>query len=145
MNRILIASDHAGYQTKEAIKKKFSNYEWSDLGCNSVDSVDYPDYAKKLCVHLLEDKEQKFLFGILICGTGIGMSITANRFAGIRAALCCDRFTSKMSRAHNDANVLVLGANVLKEEEIYHIISIFAETSFDGGRHERRIQKMDME
>lgn len=134
-----IASDHAGFGLKEEIKEYLKNFgEVKDLGCYSTDRVDYPDYANKLCQQLKDEPAAK---GVLICGTGIGISMAANRHAHIRAALCHDAFTAEMSRAHNDANVLCMGARVLGIGTAESVVKAFCETSFEGGRHAERICK----
>jgi len=136
--KILIASDHGGFELKEKIKAKLKKYDVEDLG-GTEEPCDYPDYAKKLCKKIKKDE-----LGILICGTGIGMSIAANRFKGIRAALCYDEYSAKMSREHNDANVLVLGGRTLSFEKAEKIVDIWLNTKFSGEeRHERRIRKID--
>ncbi len=138
---IFLASDHAGYTTKDLVSKYLTKKEqkFADLGTNSTDSVDYVDYAKKL-VQKMYKKEGSI--GILICGSGIGMSIAANRFKGIRAALCRGKRDALMARKHNNANVLVLGSRTCMCK-IKKIIDIFLATEFDGGRHQRRIEKLD--
>ena len=138
--KIAIASDHAGYQLKEAIKKALESLhvEYEDLGPQGTDSVDYPDYAR-----MVAEAVQAGARGILCCGTGIGMSIAANKFQGVRAALCQDEFTARMSREHNDANVLILGGRVLKDYGVVPgIVKVWLETSFEGGRHQRRLDKI---
>lgn len=139
--RIAIGSDHAGFKLKEAIKayldrKKIS---YKDLGTEDETSVDYPDYGKKVALGVAK---KKFDRGILICGTGIGMSMVVNKFPGIRGALVHDMFTAKMSRAHNDANVLVMGSRVLTKEQALKITDVWIKTEFEGGRHSRRIGKI---
>lgn len=136
---IAIACDHGGYDLKEAIKAKFSAYQWLDLGTDSSESVDYPDFAQKLCDSINDGKAKR---GILICGTGIGISIAANRYKHIRAALCTDVTTARLTRAHNDANVLALGARITGIECAFDIAEIFLNTEFEGGRHARRIEKL---
>lgn len=134
--KIYIASDHVGFELKEEIKKHLADrMEVIDLGTNSAESVDYPDFAEKL-VKNFEDR------GILICGTGIGMSIAANKFPGVRAALCHGEFTAEMSRKHNDTNVLVLGAQVVDTETALKIVKIWLSAEFEGGRHQRRLDKL---
>lgn len=138
--KIAIASDHAGYPLKEEIKKVLDSLsvEYDDLGPADTDSVDYPDYARKVA-----EAVQKGCRGILCCGTGIGMSIAANKFTGVRAALCSDEFTARMSREHNDANVLALGARVMKDHrEVAGIVKVWLDTKFEGGRHQRRLDKI---
>ncbi len=138
---IAIASDHAGFDLKQYIIQhlKSSNQAFIDLGCNSIDAVDYPDYAYKL-VEVLESKKAEK--GILICGTGIGMSIAANRFTYIRAALCTDPIMAKFSREHNDANVLVLGARIIDNKTALECFKAFMSTDFKGQQHQIRIDKL---
>jgi len=142
MIKIGIASDHGGYDLKQQIIGEFtSTFEIIDFGCeNSKDSVDYPDYISKVC-HAVSNEEIEW--GIAICGTGIGASIVANRFEKIRAALCHNQFTGQMARAHNDSNMLVLGARVLGPGLVFSIIHTFANTAFEGGRHESRLNKIN--
>lgn len=139
--KIAIASDHAGYFVKEQIKKHYGDqYEWLDLGTDSEASVDYPDFGHKLA-HAVEQNE--VAKGIIICGTGIGISIAANRHKGVRAALCTNATMAKLTRLHNDANVLALGARITGFEVILDCIDAFMHTEFEGGRHERRVNKLD--
>ena len=142
--KILIASDHAGFELKKYLKKylESKNYKVFDCGTNNgKDSVDYPDYANQLC-GLIKLKKAKQ--GILICGTGIGMSITANKVNGIRAGLCHDAYTSEMARAHNNSNVLCFGARTTGEGTIESIIDAWDSTSFEGGRHLNRVKKINL-
>lgn len=134
-----IASDHGGFALKEAIKKNFSEISFIDLGTDSEESVDYPDYGYALAEKIQQRELQR---GIIICGTGIGISIAANRCPGVRAALCHNAFTAEMARRHNDANVLALGGRVLDTQTAIELTKIFLETPFDGGRHERRVTKL---
>ncbi|MBQ2915960.1 MAG: ribose 5-phosphate isomerase B [Clostridia bacterium] len=136
--KIVIASDHAGYDLKEKIKKYLAEngYEVTDCGTNSTDSCDYPEFANKLCLAIKDDPEMK---GILICGTGIGMSMAANRHSHIRAALCHNEFTARLTRQHNNANVLCMGARTIGEELAFETMKAFLDTEFMGGKHERRI------
>jgi ribose 5-phosphate isomerase B len=136
---VAIACDHGGYELKEAIKAKFPDVAWMDLGTNSAESVDYPDYADKMADAIADDTAP---LGILICGTGIGISIAANRNKAVRAALCTDSTMAKLTRQHNDANVLALGARITGVESAFDIVDIFINTEFEGGRHARRIEKM---
>ncbi|MAF97426.1 MAG: ribose 5-phosphate isomerase B [Micavibrio sp.] len=136
---LAIACDHGGYELKAAIKAKFPEIEWKDLGCDSTESVDYPDYAAKMIDAIETGSVEQ---GILICGTGIGISIAANRSSKIRAALCTDTTMARLTRQHNDANVLALGARITGVEAAFDIVDIFVKTEFEGGRHERRIAKM---
>lgn len=128
---IFIASDHAGFRLKEFLKKSF---RLIDLGTDTEDSCDYPIFAKKLAEKINEENR-----GILICGTGIGMSIAANRFSHIRAALCTNEAMAELARQHNDANVLVLGARIIFEDTALKCVEKFLSTDFEGGRHQRRI------
>lgn len=139
--KIAIACDHAGYDVKEQIKAHYGNkIEWLDLGADSHDSVDYPDFGHKLAKAVTQNEVEK---GIIICGTGIGISIAANRHKGVRAALCTNATMAKLTRLHNDANVLALGARITGFEVILDCIDAFVETKFEGGRHERRIAKIE--
>ena len=138
---IILASDHAGYELKEGIKKFFNeeNIITIDVGTYSKEPVDYPDYAKKGCAKVLEDQRN---VGIFICGTGLGMSIAANRNPKIRATLCQDINSATLARSHNDANVLVLPGRTMKLKKAIKIIKVFLTTEFEGGRHARRIKKL---
>ena len=140
---IIVGSDHGGLDLKNSIipYMKELGYEVQDLGTYTSDSVDYPDIAKKVCAALTKED-----IGILVCGTGIGISIAANKIKGIRAALCSDVFSAQMAREHNDANVICLGGRVLEDEDAFAILDSFFETTFAGGRHAGRVQKiMDLE
>ncbi|MDA3967024.1 MULTISPECIES: ribose 5-phosphate isomerase B [Helicobacter] len=141
MTKIFIANDHAGFEFKNEILKILEILEMDivDLGTNSSSSVDYPDFANILCKEVLNNQKS---YGILICGSGIGMSIAANRHNGIRAALCNESLSAKLARKHNDANVLCLGARLIGLEMAREIIVAFLCTSFDGERHLRRIEKL---
>ena len=139
--KIAIASDHGGYGLKEQIKSVLDSLhvEYQDFGTNSTESVDYPDYAASVAKQV-----QRGDRGILCCGTGIGMSITANKFKGVRAALCYDEFTARMSRQHNDANVLVLGGRVQHTlQDVSTIIQTWLQTEYEGGRHQKRLEKIE--
>ncbi len=138
MQKILIASDHAGFALKNHLINEKKDLEFEDLGTDSQASVDYPDFAQKL-IRSLEPNQM----GILICATGIGMSIAANRFPQMRAALCRSCHDAEMARKHNDANILILGSKETKFEEAEKILEIFLTTEFEQGRHLRRIQKLD--
>ena len=129
---IFIASDHAGFALKEELKKQF---ELIDLGTNSADSCDYPIIAKAVAKEVLDKKTR----GILICGTGIGVSIAANRLEGIRASHCTDTFTARMTRMHNDSNILCLGERITGTGLALDIVDIWLKTDFEGGRHQKRI------
>ncbi len=141
MDKIAIASDHAGYEYKEKVKIFLHQMglDAEDFGTYSIVSVDYPDYA-----HLVAEmiSEGRYKRGILICGTGIGMSITANKHKGIRAAVCESVEAAKLARMHNDANILCIGARITPWERIEEIIKIFLNTKFEGGRHKLRIEKI---
>lgn len=140
--KIFIASDHAGYEAKEELKKRLEkdSYDIKDLGTYSDERVDYPDFAHSTCKEVLKNKNSQ---GILVCGSGIGMSMTANRYDGIRAALCHNTYSAQMARAHNDANVLCLGGRVNKIDELQEITTVWLKSEFEGGRHQGRIIKMD--
>ncbi len=140
--KFYIATDHAGYAVKAYVKEFVSSlgHEIIDLGPDSADRVDYPDFAKKCADAVIEDKGS---FGILICGTGIGISISANKVPGIRAALCHDHYTAKLTRQHNDANILCFGERVVGKGVIEDMISAFCETEFEGGRHAGRVDKIE--
>ena len=139
--KIAIGSDHGGYKLKEHLKKYLikAGYTPKDFGCNSLASVDYPDIAKSVAKAVAQ---QKFKFGIIVCGTGIGVSMTANKVKGIRAALCHNNFTAQMAREHNNANVLCLGGRILSKAKAIGILKTFLKTSFAGGRHLRRVKKI---
>jgi ribose 5-phosphate isomerase B len=136
--RIAIASDHRGIEMKTEIERILSayDYELEDFGTDSADSVDYPDFARLVA---LEVSKGSFTYGILICGTGIGMCIAANKIKGIRAAVCRDVFEARRARAHNNANVLCLGAESTKAENLADIVLEFINTPFEAGRHQRRL------
>lgn len=138
---IAIGSDHAGYETKEKVKKYLESLgvSFKDFGTYSEESCDYPLFAKAVSLSVKSGESEK---GILICGSGIGMSITANKFSGICAALCKDEETSKLSRAHNNANVVCIGARTTDFEEIKKIVNAFLETPFEAGRHQRRLEQI---
>lgn len=138
--KIAIASDHGGYEMKETIKQHYSEFEWLDLGTKSTDSVDYPDYAKKM-VHAILGHEAEI--GILICGTGVGISIAANRFHGIRAALIYNNEVAKMAKQHNNANVLVFGGRTMAVNDVIKYIDTFLQSEYEGGRHQRRLDKIE--
>ena len=137
---LAIACDHGGYALKEAIKDRLKGkYEVLDLGTNSLESVDYPAYGKAIAQAIIDGKARR---GIAICGSGIGISIAANRFPQIRAALCTSADMARLSRQHNDANVLALGARLTAEAEAIEMIDIFLTTDFEGGRHEKRVSQL---
>ena len=141
--KFYIATDHAGYALKEFTKEyvRSLGHEIIDLGPDSADRVDYPDFAKKCANQVIEDRGS---FGILICGTGIGISIAANKVAGVRAALCHDAYTATATRAHNDANILCFGERVVGKGVIESMIDAFCNTEFEGGRHAGRVDKIEV-
>src|SRR3990170_8189499 len=138
---IILGADHAGFKIKEFIKRELlkKNYPLQDVGTFSLKRVDYPDYAEKLALEVRKNKQRK---GILACGTGIGASIAANKIAGIRAALVSNSRDARLSIEHNNANVLVLGGRPFNKEETKRIIRIWLNSSFQGGRHQRRLKKI---
>jgi len=125
---------------KEFIRESFSDLQWKDYGCFSEESVDYPDMGQILAKSVLAGEVET---GIAICGTGIGISISLNRYKNIRAALCHDLHTVEMARRHNNANILVIGGRILKKELVLEMVRKFFEIPFDGGRHEKRTNKLD--
>jgi ribose 5-phosphate isomerase B len=139
--KIAIGCDHAGLPLKEEIKKTLAEAgaQVQDLGTTSPESVDYPDYARAVAEAVASGRADS---GILVCGTGIGMSITANKVAGVRAALCHDAYTARLAREHNDANVLCLGGRVIGPGVAADMVRVWLETRFAGGRHARRVEKM---
>ena len=139
--RISLGADHAGFRAKEAIKKHLesSGYAVEDFGTWSEDSVDYPDFAIRVARSVIDGGNTT---GILVCGTGIGMAIAANKVGGIRAAVAHDTTTAQMCREHNDANVLCIGARVATEDQIVEIVCSFLSAKFAGGRHRRRVDKI---
>ena len=143
---IVVGSDHGAVDLKEEVKlvlKEFPDIKVVDVGTFSHDPVDYPDIAKMVCEKIISGDYER---GVVLCGTGIGISISANKIKGIRCALCSDVFSAKMARAHNDANVLALGGRVLGVGPAGEIVRAFIESKFEGGRHERRVNKiMDLE
>ena len=140
MKKIFIASDHAGYNLKNSIISNFSkSLKIRDLGPKKKDSVDYPDFAKKLSKKVASNKGS---FGILICGSGMGMAIAANKSRNIRAALCYSIKNTKLSRLHNNANIITLGERLIDKNKAFSLINIFLSTKFEGGRHLRRIKKI---
>ncbi len=142
INRIVIASDHAGFELKESLKEtlKAEGVNVEDLGPGNSDRVDYPDYGTKVAKAVSDDED---LNGIVICGTGIGMSIVVNRFPKVRGTLCSDLYTAKLCRQHNDSNVLILGGRVVGKGLAYEIVKTWLETPFEGGRHSLRLEKID--
>ena len=139
---LLIAADHAGYDLKEALKKSLDRrgVSYHDLGTSSTDSVDYPDFAHRLADAIGRGEAER---GLLVCGSGQGMAMAANRHHGVRAALALDEESARLSREHNDANVLSLGARLTSLEKAERILEVFLGTPFAGGRHERRVVKIE--
>ena len=137
---IIVGSDHAGFEAKREILSilQAAGYDTIDCGAYTLDSVDYPDIAERVAEQVLD----KNILGIIICGTGIGISIAANKIPGVRAAVCTDAFTAEMSRKHNDANIVALGARVLEISQMKEIIEVFIKTDFEGGRHQLRVEKI---
>lgn len=142
MARIALGSDHAGFPLKEELEQALRRrgHEVIDLGTHDESSADYPDYAHSVAREVLEGSSS---VGVLVCGTGVGMSMAANRHPGIRAVVCSETFSARMARAHNNANVLCVGARVVGVGLAQDILDAFLESEFEGGRHERRVAKMD--
>ncbi|MGA1874252.1 MAG: ribose 5-phosphate isomerase B [bacterium] len=140
---IVIGSDHGGFELKESLRAYLEEqgHQIEDVGCYNQESVDYPDIADRVVRSILTLKAEK---GILICGTGIGMSIAANRHVGIRAALCSEPLSARLSREHNDSNVLILGGRIIGREMALEILKTWLTTSFSGGRHARRLARCDL-
>lgn len=140
--KIYIGSDHAGVDLKSLIKGRFGGrFEFEDMGTLTTDSVDYPDFAHKVAENVLADGESQ---GILICGTGNGMAITANKHAGIRAALCWSPDIAALAKQHNNANIIVLPARFISPETAFETLEAFFSAQFEGGRHQRRIDKINI-
>ena len=141
LNKIFLSSDHGGFELKEKVKSFLidNNFEYEDLGCSSLEPVDYPDFAKLLSNKIKDKNNSK---GIIFCGTGIGISIAANRFPHIRAALCTSIEMASKSRKHNDANVLALGGRILDDKLALEIVKEFLRTDFEAGRHSVRVDKI---
>ena len=141
MKKVFISSDHAGYQLKEQIKKKFhKKLIFEDLGTyDSKKSVNYPDYAHSLCKKVSKNYNN---MGILVCGSGMGMSMAANKHKKIRAAVCYSVKNTKLSRLHNNANIITLGSRLTKKDTAFKCISVFFNTKFEGGRHKKRVKKI---
>lgn len=140
--QIAIGSDHAGFNMKEDIKEWLLNegYQVKDFGTDSEESVDYPDFAEKTARNVADGDSE---VGILICGTGIGMAISANKVKGIRAARCHDSYSARMARAHNNANILTFGSRVIGIELAKDVVKTYLSSSYSGGRHQRRVGKID--
>lgn len=137
-----MSSDHGGYQLKTEIMEylRSKNYELVDLGADSEESVDYPEYGAKAAQAIINNDVD---CAIILCGSGIGISIAANKFKGIRAALCFDAYTAKMCREHNDANIMAIGGRITTIDRAKDMVDLFLETPFEGGRHQRRLDKID--
>ena len=151
IKKILIASDHAGFALKQEFIKNNPQLPWEDLGTHDTASVDYPDYAQTLCEKLLEktqnlpvteDSLSAGICGVLICGSGQGMAIRANKFSKIRAALCWNENIARLSRQHNNANILCLGSRAVSGVEAQKILTVFLSSAFEGGRHSLRVAKL---
>ncbi len=142
--KIVVASDHAGFPLKEKVKAHLQarGLEVEDLGTHSLDSVDYPDFAHRLAEEIVSGR---FARGVLVCGTGIGVSIAANRHPGVRAALAWNEETARLSRQHNDANVLALGNRTLDHELALRVLDAWLDTPFEGGRHARRVTRIEVD
>lgn len=142
-NPVFIGSDHAAFELKEKIKHYLfqKGYKTEDAGTDSEASVNYADYGKKVARAV---SAGRYTRGILLCGSGLGMSMVANRFAGVRAALCSDLFSAKMSRLHNDSNILVLGGRIVGDVLAFELVRTWLETPFEGGRHLDRIRSIDL-
>ena len=138
---VFIASDHAGFAIKDAVKTKIQSLglEVHDLGPTSEERVDYPDYADQVCLKI---KENPQAFGVLICGSGQGMAMRANKYSFIRAALCWNEESALLARQHNNANIICVGSRLLEKETVDKILDTFFKQTFEGGRHERRVNKI---
>ncbi len=139
--KIAIGSDHAGFEDKERVKKQLDElgYEYEDVGTNSTDSVDYPIYAQKVAEKVASGEAEQ---GLLICGSGNGMQIAANKIRGVRAALAWNEETARLARQHNDANVLSVPARMISPEEVSKVIKAYLDAKFEGGRHARRVDEI---
>lgn len=140
--KLVIASDHGGYSLKDTLveRLKTKGVDCLDLGVSSEDSVDYPDFAMEVAERVSKGEADR---GILVCGTGIGMAIAANKFKGVRAAVVTDPYTAKMSREHNDANIIAIGGRNNDEDKAWEMVETWLETEFAKGRHERRLKKIE--
>ncbi len=138
--KIFLACDHAAFEAKEALKAGLAGHEVVDLGTHSTDSVHYPEYGRKMAQAILSAPGSR---GLLLCGSGIGVSIAANRFRGVRAALCRDEDDAKMSRLHNDANVMCLAGRKTPVDVMRRMVEVFLATPFEGGRHQTRVDMLD--
>ncbi len=139
--KVALGADHAGLELKDRIAAALTQagHDVDDLGTYRPESVDYPDFAAKVAREVAGDRAER---GILVCATGVGMTMTANKIPGIRAALCNDLYTARFGRLHNDANLLAVGARVVGQELALEIVDVFMNTEFEGGRHQRRVDKM---
>lgn len=140
--KLWIGCDHAGFKLKQDLMRKFPQFEWHDQGTVSEESVDYPDFAAKVCEALKNETSELGSFGVLICGSGEGMVIKANRYPWIRAALCWTEELARLSRAHNNANVICLASRHVEPALNEKILEAFVTTPFEGGRHQRRVEKL---
>ena len=138
--KIAIASDHGGFELKEALKQHYKSLDFADLGTYSADSVDYPDYARIMARTILSGAAD---LGILICGTGIGISIAANRYKGIRAALLYSQEAAELAKQHNNANIIVFGGRTMSVNDVIARIDTFLGATYEGGRHQHRLDKLD--
>jgi len=138
---IPIASDHAGFELKQFIISNLTDFNWEDGGCYNLSSVDYPDFAHPLAAYISEHPTEK---GVLLCGSGNGMQMVANKHPNVRSALCWNKTTACLARSHNDANILVLPARFISQIEAIEIIAAFFETPFEGGRHAKRVEKINL-
>jgi len=138
---IVLGSDHGGLELKNAVAQVLAarGLETLDLGTGNGNSVDYPDFAEKVALAVSRGEAE---LGVLICGTGIGMSITANKYPGVRAALVTDEYMAQMAREHNNANILVMGGRVMSEENARHLVDVWLDAEYEGGRHQRRLDKI---
>lgn len=139
--KIAIGSDHGGYDLKEFLKNELikKGYDITDFGANGKDPFDYPDVAREVAVSI---KDKKYDRGILICGTGIGVSLAANKVKGIRAAVCTDHFMAKYTKIHNDAHIICLGARVIGTSKALEMVEVFLTSEYEGGRHDLRLEKI---
>jgi len=139
--RIAIASDHAGFSLKEILRDELEagDFEVDDLGTYAEESVDYPDFAEAVAMAIKNGSAER---GVLVCGTGIGIAMAANRFSWVRAGVCHDATSARLTRAHNDANVIAMGARLIGSETAKDCLKVFLETAYEGGRHARRVDKL---
>jgi ribose 5-phosphate isomerase B len=142
--RVVLGADHAGFELKQRLGAVLvaAGHEVTDLGTHSTESTDYPDWAHRVAAEVAAGSAER---GVLVCGTGLGMAMAANRHAGVRAAPCNDLYSARLARAHNDANVLALGARIVAAPLAEAILAVFFDTAFEGGRHGRRVAKLDEE